>query len=78
MLNIGIAQNCPLSLRTVRHVFARNRKIARTYHYISHVCLSVRKPVWYNRALTGQIFTTFDILALSDKICRENSSYIKV
>jgi hypothetical protein len=57
---------------TFRHV----PKIAKTYSFLRHVCLSVRSA-WNNSAPNRRIFIKFDISVFSE-ICPENSSLIKI
>ena len=43
------------------HIFSLSRKIAKSEHWFSHVCLSILPSSWNSWAATGRIFVYFDI-----------------
>jgi hypothetical protein len=49
-----------------------------TISFFISICLPVCPSAWNNLAPTGRIFMKFDIWRLFSKICRENSSLIKI
>jgi len=44
-----------------RAIFRRFSKIAKSDHWLRHVCLSVRPPAYINSAPTEWFFMKFDI-----------------
>jgi len=56
--------------------FRRIRKIARSDYYLRHVCLSVRPHGTTRLSLEG--FSLNFIFEDFTKICKENSSFIKI
>jgi hypothetical protein len=53
----------------------RFRKLKDSDYQLRHICLSVRLSVWNNSTPTGRIFMNFEYFS---KICRGNSSFIKI
>ena len=62
-------------LHTRRSFFlSRVRKIAKSDHWLRHVCLSS----WSNWPHSKGIFMKFVILRIFSKVFRENSGFIKI
>jgi hypothetical protein len=56
--------------------FRRVRKIAKSDHYLNHVCLSICPSIrWNNSTPTRRIFMKFRIFM---KTCPENSKFVKI
>ena len=71
-------QNTQWSLWTKCRIFRRFRKVAKSDCYLRLVRPSARPPIWDNSAHAGRIFVKFLISFLLQKICWENSGFVKI